>query len=134
MFAHGTTFTVGGDAVGGLTNISLPEQTKGEVDLTDHDSGGDVEFVGGLRDNGSVTLEGTNIPTDTGQQALRTNYEADSDVVACVIELPDGTTTGTQYSFDGVVTGLGGENPYDDKATFTATIRVSGAVTVTPAA
>lgn len=126
MFAHGTKFSIGGVEVGGLENISLPEQSKDDVDLTNHQSQGDREYVPGLREGGTVTLEGQNLPADPGQEACRANYDADNQIEECVITLP--VTPAVTYTFDGYVNALGGENPFDDKATFTASIKVASKV------
>lgn len=125
MFAHGTTISFGGTNVGGIENIGLPEQSKDDVELTDHSSAGDREYVPGLREGGTVGLEGNNLPADAGQMALRANYDADGTDGAVVITLPNGTT----YTFDGYVNALGGDNPFDAEASFTASIKVTGAVT-----
>lgn len=128
MFAHGTTVTIGGTAIAGLFNIGLPEMTKESVDITDHDSGGDMEFVGGLRDGGSIQLEMRVIkPADAGQTALFTNYNADQTSAEFVITLPGGTGSPT-FTFDGFVTAIGGGAPHNDKATYTCTVKVTGAV------
>lgn len=132
MFAHGTTFSIGGTLVGALTSVSLPDRTRDEVDLTDHESGGDREYVPGLRDGGSVTLEGTLAPGNAGQTAIEDNYAGDA-AEACIIELPNGATTGTRYSFDGFVTAINGDLPFDDKGSYSVTIKVTGAVTITAA-
>lgn len=127
MFAHGTTFSIDGVEVGGLRNIGLPEQSRDDVDLTDHQSNFDREYVPGLREGGTVALEGINIPGDAGQQALRANFDADNEVVECVITLP--VTPAVTYTFDGYVNALGGSNPYDAEADFTASVKVTGKVT-----
>lgn len=127
MFAHGTTVTIGGTAIGGLVNIGLPEQTKESVDMSDHESGGDMEFVGGLRDGGSIQLEMTVLkPANAGQTALFTNYDADQTSAEFVITLPG--TGAPVFTFDGFVTAIGGGAPHNGKATYTSTIKVTGPV------
>lgn len=133
-FAHGTTFSIGGTAVGELTGISLPDRSRDELETTNHDSGGDREFVPGLRDGGSVTLEGRfamGVAGDTGQTAIETNYEAEGDdaVEEMIITLPDnGGATATTFTFDGFVTAINGDLPMDDVGTFSVTVKVTGAV------
>lgn len=123
MFAHGTTFSFGGTLVGGLENIPLPDQSKDDIDETDHGSAGDREYIPGLREGGTIALEGKNLPADAGQTALRTNYDADNTVVTCIITLP--VTPAVTYTFDGYCNGLGGDNPFDDKASFSASVKVA---------
>lgn len=130
--AHGASVTIGGTAIGGMATIGLPDETRGEVEVTDHDSGGDREYLPGLRDAGSVTLEGRHDPEDTGQVALRTNYNGSASAQV-VITLPgaSATTSPVTYTFDAFVTALGGElaGDGDDPGNFSATLKVDGAVT-----
>ena len=133
MFAHGTTVTIGGTAIGGLFNIGLPEQSKEAVDMSDHESAGDMEFVGGLRDGGSIQLEMTVIkPANAGQTALFTNFDADQTSAEIVITLPG--TGAPIFTFDAFVTSIGGGAPHNDKATYTATLKVTGPVVKTAVA
>jgi len=119
--------------VEGLVSIGLPDETVGEAETTDSDSGGVREFVAGLADSGELQLEMRHIPGATGQDNLRT-LKASRAVVEFIITLPasatDDSTVGT-VTFDGYVNGLGGELPVaeDAAAMFTASVRVSGALT-----
>lgn len=132
FFAHGTTFSFGGSAVGGLTGIDLPDQSRDSVDLTDHDSGGVREFVAGLVDAGAVQLSGNNVPADTGQAALLTNFAPSGGATAaCVITLAN--AAGSTISFGAFVNGMGGSAPFDSKGTWTASVKISGKVTVVSA-
>lgn len=138
MLGMGATFTLGGVLVGRLTSISLPDRSRDEVDDTDMSSGGDMEFIPGLRDGGSVTLEGrlaTGVAGDAGMDAIESNYAATGDaaIAEMVISLPDKPATGTApapttYTFDGFVTEINGDIPFDDQMTFSVTVKVSGAV------
>lgn len=128
LFAHGTTLSIGGTAIGGLNNIGLPDESKDDVEITDHDSDGDREFTPGLRDGGTIAFDGNHDVADAGQLALVTNFDADSTTAAFVITLPGGTGART-YSFTGYVNAMGGDAPFDDRATLTGSIKVTGAVT-----
>lgn len=132
FWAHGTTVSIATAAIGGLDSIQLPEQSRGDLDFTDHGSAGTMEFVPGLRDGGTLTVSGKYIPTDAGQVACRTNYAAAGTVAAIVITFP--TTPVSTVTFDGYVNGMGGDAPYDNKATFSASFKVAGAVTHATAA
>lgn len=134
FFAHGTTVEFNSVEIGGIQTISLPSQTKGEVETTAHDSNNVREFIAGLRDSGTVTLEMRQDPDDAGQDELRSNYDASGNtLVTVVITLPSSATaSGTAtYTFDAYVQELGGDLPGDteEAASLTATLRVSGAVT-----
>jgi hypothetical protein len=136
MFAHGSTFKIGATLVGKLNSISLPDRSRDESENTSHDSGGDRTYEPGLRDGGSVTLEGRLAPGDAGVLAIESNYSGDA-AETCVIELPDiitpSTGNGTRYSFSGFVTAINGDLPFDDQGSFSVTLKVSGAVTITAA-
>jgi hypothetical protein len=134
-FANGTTFSIGGDLVGELTGISLPDRSRDEVETTAH---GDTDrtYVAGLRDGGSVTLEGRLAmgAGNVGQTAIEANYAAASSAAteAMVITLPDNAgISATTFTFNGFVTSINGDLPMDDVGSFSVTIKVSGAVTKT---
>lgn len=129
---HGSTITFAASDIGGLVSLSLPDETKGEVETTNNDSSGTRTYIPGLRDSGSVTLTCRLISDDVGQAALRTNYAASTTGAVVITLASDAETSGTvTYSFDGFVTALGGDLPQDadEAAMFTATIKVAGAVT-----
>lgn len=135
---HGTTVTIGSVNIGGLTGISTPDQTRGEAEQTDNASGGDREFLPGLRDNGTFSLEGRYDPEDAGQTAIRSNFQNDGCTVSeeIVITPPDCATadsTVVTITFDAFVTTppvVDLPQDADDVAMFTADFRVDGAVTV----
>lgn len=137
---HGSTFSINSVLVGGLVGLSVPARTRGEAESTDSDSGGDREYLAGLREGGTVELTFRHDPDDVGQQQLETNYEAVGQVaiVECVLTLPDDATVASgprTYTFDGFVTAApqGDLQLVDDEvAQQTATIKVAGAVAVSP--
>jgi hypothetical protein len=136
FFAHGSALKIGLATVGGLSSIALPDQSRGDVNVTTHQSTGHARYVPGLRDGGTLTVEGVLLPTDAGQTALRSNY-AGSAPATFTLTLPsDNDPLDPQplatYVFAGFVSALGGGLPYDDKASFQATIRISGKVEVDP--
>lgn len=137
---HGTIFSIGGDVVGGLVSVSVPDRTRGEVETTDSGSGGTRAYLPGLREGGSVKLTFRHNPQDVGQLALEANYAAAAGAAAtletCVITLPDAATSSTgsrTYTFQGFVT----EAPSGDLALIddnaaeqSCTVKVAGAVTI----
>lgn len=132
---HGTTVTFDGDDIGGLNSIGLPDESRGDVEVTDNDSGGSREYLPGLREPGTIALEGRIIPGDVGQDRLRTNKDTEDQPKEVVITLPASATddsTVVTYTFDAYVSALGGDLPQDsdDPGQFTATLKVTGAVTV----
>jgi len=131
--AHGVDVTIGGTDIAGLTSIVTPDRQKGEGEITDNKSGGNREFLPGLRDNGTLDLEFRTDVEDAGQVALRDNLEGDA-TAQVVITLPPAaaTTTPVTFTFDAFVTNFQwGEFPQadDEPASGSATLRVSGAIT-----
>ena len=134
FFAHGSTVSIGGAPIDGLTNIRTPSRQKGSVRTTHHGSDGDHSFVPGLRDGGEIVLEYNLLPEDAGQDALETNYEANGVTATFVITLADAATSATTfvtYTFTGFVTASGPDDlpgDEDSPATGSSTIKVAGAV------
>jgi predicted secreted protein len=110
-----------------LTSISGPTETMGPIDVTSHDSPDTYrEFVAGLRDGGDISFEGNFIKGDaTGQIAMHTDFQAGSKK-AWIIKLPDWAAGVPQISGNGYVTAFSISYPYEDKISFSATIKVTG--------
>lgn len=129
-FAKGTVFsvTVGSvlTPIASLTNIGGVELSADDVDVTAHDSADDYrEFIQGLKDGGSVSIEG-NYTHHTSQIALKTLFDS-GDTVAMEIDFPDALAT---WSFNGYINGFSTDAPLDDKLTFSASIKVTGKPTL----
>ena len=99
-----TTYTSGGTATGvtwtkvnECKDISAGGASVNEIDVTDLDSTG-KEFFPGLADNGDLSLEINYLPSDAGQAAIRTAFEA-SEIKDYKITSPQGTT----YTFEALV-------------------------------
>lgn len=133
-FAKGTVLSVTVAAVLtpvlNLTGISGVEITSDEVDVTDHDSVDNYkEFVQGLKDGGSVSLEG-NFTNHASQIALKTLLDSGA-VVACEIQFPNSLAN---WAFNAFVSSLSTDAPYDGKIGIAATLKVSGKPTLTTGA
>jgi predicted secreted protein len=128
--AHGSSVTFDSVPVGGLTTISLPDQTKDEIEVTSHDSQGWREFVAGLRDGGRVTLAARLVPENAGQQALDANFDENGDVAREVVitTAPDRDSNVRIYTFQAYVSNTGGELPFDDAAEVNWELRITGLV------
>ena len=121
--SYGVAVTVATNAIGGLTDVNVSGTEVNFVDVTTHDSsGGYKEFVGGLKDGGTLDLTGAYNIADTGQVYLRANPGTSA---ACVVTFSD-TSTAT---FTAIVGGYSTSNPLDDKVEFTASLKITGAVT-----
>lgn len=133
---HGTTFSFNGQLVGGLIGVGFPSASKGEAETTDTDSGGDREFIAGLRDHGEVSVVVRYDPEDAGQIELEDNFDAAGLTTAqCIITLPAPATAGATtvtYTFDGWVnSSREGDLDLvaDESAEVSFGVRVTGGVT-----
>jgi predicted secreted protein len=124
--SFGVTVTVATNAIGGLKSVEIPETEVTDIDVTTHDSaGGFRQFVGGLKDGGTVTLAGAYDIANAGQTYLRTAANQGAAPVAVVVTFSDGS----KATFNAVVKGYGVSNPLDEDVTFNSSLKVSGAIT-----
>lgn len=125
FLAHGATLMWNSILVGFLTAIDGPEEEVEEVEVTNHDSNGRREFVFGLVDSGSISIEGRLAPENTGQAALRSGLQNRTIAQTVLTVQSDPVVT---YTFDSFVQTLSISNPFDDASSFTATLRITGDV------
>jgi len=116
-----------------VTNISGPSESMDPIDVTSHDSDdGFREFVAGLHDGGEITVEGMCIVGDsTGQVAMHTDFQA-TTVKAWEIRFPS-YASAPVITGNGYITAWSWDFPFDGPITFSATIKVTGKPTYTPA-
>lgn len=116
-----------------LTSISGPTETMDPIDVTSHDSPSAYrEFVAGLRNGGEISIEGNFIKGDsTGQIAMHTDFQAGS-VKAWIIKMP-GWASAPQVAGNGYITAFSISYPFEDKISFSATIKVTGKPVLTAA-
>lgn len=121
--AYGATLTLATSAIGEITNIGGIELTADTVEMTNHDSEDRYrEFLQGLRDGGSFTVEGNHVGDDVGQVAIMTQFHEDAPAAA-VFTMADGAS----WTADVIVTAYKpGDAPVDDKIAFSATFKVTG--------
>lgn len=124
--SFGATITVGGTAIGGITEFSRSGADRNFIDVTTLTSAsGYREFIPGLKDGGTLEISGNFLIADPGQIILR----AGSDTVqAVIITLSDAT----EISFNAFIQPPSEDNPLDDKVGFTASLKITGAITYTP--
>ncbi|HEY5836174.1 phage tail tube protein [Streptomyces sp.] len=113
-------------AIADPTGISGPGLSRETLDVTSHDSpDGWMEFVGGLKDGGEVSIDVNYQPSEHDQ--LVDDFD-DTEPRNYQLVFPDpGQTT---WSFAGIMTGFEPDAPYDDKLTATITFKVSGKPTI----
>jgi len=125
-FAFGTSLSITIEStltpVASLTSISGPDQSADEIDLTAHDSAnGFREFAQGLKDAGSVEIEG-NFTGVASQTALQSLFDSG---VANAMEITYPSSLG-KYGFSGFLTAFSMDAPHDDKLSFSASIKITG--------
>lgn len=117
----------GKEKIGLMTSVGGINLTADSLDVTNHDNAeGFRQFIQGLRDGGSVDIEGQFDSTDAGQFAVIDHYNQDDDggIRELTISFPDGST----WTFDAIVTALSipGDAPVDGVLTFSATFKITG--------
>jgi len=116
---------VGGQTLSGLVTQGL-DFSVDEIDITTKDSSGNKEFLAG-EFSGTFSAEGKLDESDSyGFEYLRTTMVAK----AAVAWISGGTTAGdVTYSGSAIVTGLSQSSPKNAERTWSATFRITGAVT-----
>ena len=126
--AFGTTLKKGETAIAELTAIGGPTISADTLDVTSHDSAdGYREFLQGLRNAGEINIEGNFIPGNAGQVALTTDLN-DGSSDAYTVTFP--SAMATTWTFSAIVTAFETSAPFDDKASFTATLKITGKATL----
>ncbi len=131
--AYGTVFKRGDGggpevfaAIGNVASVSGPSTSRNTIDVTAHDSpDGWMEFVGGLKDGGEVSLE---VHYDPAKHDTLVDDYDDDDPRNYQVVFPD--TGSTTWAFAGVMSGFEVEAPVDDKLAATITFKVSGKPTI----
>lgn len=131
QFKRATTITPGTTyvTIANVTNISGPDRKRETIDVTAHDSPeGWMEFIGGLKDGGEVSLDINYDPAEATHD-LDDDFDDDQARNYQIVILPD-TIDEYTWTLKGVMTNLGDEFPYDDKMARSMTIKVSGKPTL----
>ena len=127
--ALGTTIKFGAALIGGLTSIGEVSPEAEELDATTLDSaGGYREFIQGFKDSGELSLTGYFDKSDVCQTAIRTGFGTGT-AAATVITFP---STNGVATFQAWVKAFSlGAADVDGIVGFSATLRITGAVTLT---
>jgi predicted secreted protein len=108
--------------VANVVSITGPGISRATIDVTAHDSpNGYMEFLGGLRDGGEVSMEINWEPDNDTHQQLITDLDS-STPIDYRVEFPGGAT----WTFDGILTGFEPSAPHDDKLSASVTFKVTG--------
>ena len=111
-----------------INNIEGPELEAEEIEVTNHDSpDGYKEFIPGLKDGGSISIEGNFVATDDTHQQLIADFES-GEVNNYRILLPDSTVEASKsrWTFAAMVKSLSTKYPTSGSVTFSAALRISG--------
>jgi len=131
MSAYGTQLKIGGTAgtaVVNVTNIDGPGMSADTIDVSAHDTGDWRDYVAGPLDGGEITLR-LNFDPGTATHANTTGLLAEFESRASetyALEFPDSTV----YTFSALCTGFQPTAPFDEKLEATATLKITGTVTL----
>ncbi|MFJ4987893.1 phage tail tube protein [Streptomyces sp. NPDC088732] len=113
-------------AIANATGISGPGLSRETIDVTAHDSPDQyMEFVGGLKDGGEVTLD-VNYNPAIHDVLIDDFDDEDPRNYQLVFPDPDETT----WTFAAIMTGFEPDAPYDDKLSASLTFKVTGKPTI----
>lgn len=122
LAAFGSQVFINGYEIGELTNISTGI-TGDTIDTSSHDSPNQFrEFCSGMKDGGEITIEGNLDLSDAAQVAFETDTMAGANRIFYVI-FPAGAA---ELCCSGIPTGFTVEAPYEDKLSFSGSIKVDG--------
>ena len=121
--AIGAVILIEGVAIAEVGDITGPEYSIDEVDVTSHDSPGQGEEVlPTIKRWGAVSFPMNSVPSDPGQQDLWVAWE-DRSVLTFVITRTDGITEG----FEGFVRRIGRNAAVTDRNMLDVELRVTQA-------
>jgi predicted secreted protein len=127
--AQGTTLKKGATKIATLTSIAGLDMQTDTLETTNLEStGGYKTYTAGLRDAGEVSFKGRYNYTD--HSTIYTDFD-DGSLDAYTIEFPDkGTTNGTQWTFNAIVTGFKTGAEMGGLVEFEAKMKISGKPTL----
>ena len=124
----GITITFDTGFLAEIIDVTLPESARESID-TSHTATTDgmMTFIpSDLIDNGDLEVE-LNFDEDASPP-----IDSDPETVTITFPLRTGNTTAATWAFTGFMTNYAPAAPIDDRMTATATIKVTGAITITP--
>lgn len=128
----GTLLKRNGTTVGEVNDITPPGMSRNTIDVTHHQSPNAwMEFIKGLKDGGELTFSVNYIPTNSTHNAstgLLADFTNNTTVDTWQVIFPD--TSGTTWSFSGILTDFSPTAPTDDKLAADVTVKVSGQPTL----
>lgn len=109
-----------------VRSIGGPNRTRATIDVTAHDSADQyMEYLGGLKDGGQVTLDLNYDPTETSHEQLDDDFEDVDPRNYQILILPD-TVDEHTWTVSAIITALGDSFPHDDRASRSVTLKITG--------
>jgi predicted secreted protein len=123
--------------VGDLKTITIPEAVTDQIDVSTLDSSGrNKEFIAGATDPGEISLEGNYKAADSGQDAVYGFFQS-GNVFEWVIEVVTAGSESSAAKLTGKATCSSckrvGDLAEGEIIPFTATLKITGTTTFTPA-
>jgi predicted secreted protein len=119
----------GYDTIAGVESLSIDFGTADQIDVTDWDSAGYEELIGGIARGGSVTFQVNTTPETSGT----TNYEKirtlHASQAVTEFQLEVGSTPAVTIVFSAILSNFSMDIPTADKVVTSVTLSVSGAAT-----
>lgn len=123
--SFGVTVSIDGTAIGELVSADITGGDVSFIDTTTHESSnGYREFIGGLKDGGTLELSFKYDVADAGQVKLR-NPAVQGTVKDAIVTFTD-TSTATFNVVVGIPSTV---NPLDEDVTSTCSCKITGPVT-----
>ena len=125
----GTTLSVGGTNITQLVNVTAPQMENPEIDTTVL-SDTWRNFIASIPDGGELTFTVNYDASTAVHGTLTTNFAAGTSSAWVVTFADTGAAT---VGFSGPITGFSwGEAAVDNLVTAQVTVKVTGAITITP--
>ncbi len=119
--ALGTTLKIDGTLIAEITDVTPGGTKRSFIEVSNHESVGYKEYVGGLNDAGEFPFSANFLAGDAGQLAHIAAVLATTPSTY-VVTFPGGTTfTCTGYAAGWTITA-----PHDNRIGFTGTVRITG--------
>ncbi len=126
--AKGAIITIGAAVIDGVQSLAIPSDTADLIDVTAHDSANNrKEYVNGNVDSDDLSLTMVYDAADTEHETIRA--AAGGVAQAFVITLPTVASNNT-HTFSALVTGHSIDLAHDGAQIATATLKRTGADTV----
>jgi predicted secreted protein len=126
-FSQGAILKVGTtvlNTVSEITSITPFEFTADEIDVTTHGSADRYrEYIQGLRDGGSISIEG--YFTTASAANLITLFQSTATALTATVDLPTSPSV-TRFTSSVIVTAFSTEAPLDGVIGYSATFKITG--------